>query len=252
LLFELGHVGAQEVTLVSRKRIQVGTSSHRRKLLDWYDERVTAYHEAGHAVVGTTLFGNFASVDILPTDERLGGHYLRGPGVGDYALSVMEQPGPRERLVWRHARRRCIGHIWHCMAGYAAESILQGRRRPLLFGEHAAPDDAEPGDDIWQVHEAARLVMMLDDGGDAERADTARMGEVWRTIITPEWRRLRPWVREHWAHVAAVAAALLAHRHLDAERFYGALERLPPPRHPRFWVESLGRPSLPPTRHIAK
>lgn len=163
------------------------------------DERtVTAWHEAGHAVVGMATTGNVASATIEATGDALGWV-------------------DRERLEWwtaeQLAARRhelspgrfllgALAAARFAIAGNAAEGILQRR----TVETWSPPDHRSALEFCGLIYpDATRIVF--------ERECTAT----------------RRWLLQHRAHLSAIAAALLTHGTVDRDGLHCAIEALPFP-----------------------
>src|SRR6266849_10268481 len=90
------------------------------------EPRVTAWHEAGHAMVGYLEFGNPGPVTIVPTDDVLGSQVtLRGFGLASNDLREVARTRPNL------AEERARAMLRYKLAGQAAESVLLGRLRSI-------------------------------------------------------------------------------------------------------------------------
>ena len=150
------------------------------------EETLTAYHEAGHAVIGYALGG---VVDSL----QLGGE--------------SDDQSPRRfadcRIRWGrvdpHGDWQVQCEVLTILAGPAAEMIYRG--------EQLSPADFGPWEDDWtQAWEIGRALAV----------DVTRRAEVLRFLVI----RLEQLMRDDrcWPAVAALADELLAHEFLDRDR----------------------------------
>ena len=150
------------------------------------DETLSAYHEAGHAVIAYALGGAVDSIQLGgEADDRL----------------------PRRfgecRIHWGrvdpHANWQVQREVLTILAGPAAEMIY--------LGEQLHPADFSPWQADWQ--NAWEI-------GKALTEDATRRGEIlWQLVI-----RLERLMRDDrcWPAVAALADELLAHEFLDREQ----------------------------------
>ena len=149
------------------------------------DETLTAYHEAGHAVVGYLLGGRIESVS------------LGGDGSDDLPNRFGDcrvNWGPVDAVAdWQLQRE-----ILTLLAGPVAEMVYRGEKlHPAFFG---------PWSEDWQQSMIRAQVISEDP---AVRTRALEM-----LII-----RLHQWLsgRDCWAAIAAVADHLLAHEYVQEE-----------------------------------
>jgi cell division protease FtsH len=103
----------------AREKIAFGRE--RRRLMDDEDRKITAYHEAGHALVQAVVDdGNLPvhKVTIIPRGQSLG--------------STMFMP---KKDVLNHSRRRLLNQICCGMGGRAAEEIVLGEMTSGASGD---------------------------------------------------------------------------------------------------------------------
>lgn len=162
--------------------------------------RRTAWHEAGHSLVGHSQFGNYGSVTIIP--ER-GGRVLgrqHTDRIGLWSLETLTQmlsalpDGPNYAMAAACARIR------HLLAGRAAESLLLGRLRPRFVLD----DDTTL---------ALRYTWIA--CGKPPRDEECPIAE-W--VLVSEWRRTRDWLKKHLRHLRRFANTLLRKRTLSANQ----------------------------------
>lgn len=141
-----------------------------------YVRRVTAYHEAGHAVIAARFGAHIVKASIIPDGKR--GGYVRWSPVRDYPPNVMITPEE-----WRK-----INHERECIVTLAGE-IAQTRYAPRSLRR------MWPYSDIVDTTRSAR-----DAHGDIE-------------LIAPYIKyltlRTRKLVDECWEEIERVAIALL-------------------------------------------
>ena len=151
----------------------------------------TAYHEAGHLVIGMLFGFRCSSVSIRPDEAR-----------GSLGRVI-----PREEYAGQAAgeiSRRAI-EPWVCVlfAGYAAEARFAPDARD------AAREGAR-GDDDQAEDYLERAGMANDSTRHLLRARTAAL------------------IEEHWATIESVARALLRHEEFDATEVERICERAAP------------------------
>lgn len=161
------------------------------KILD-DEETLTAYHEAGHAVIGYALGG---CVDSLQLGGEADDHMPKR--FGDCRI-VWGRVDPN--TDWQRQRE-----ILTILAGPAAEMLYRGERfHPQKFG---------PWQDDWQ--HAWKIA------GDLAE-DTVRRNRMLCQLLL----RLEALMRRDqcWAAIAALADELLAHDFLEREQAHEILE----------------------------
>lgn len=146
-------------------------------------ERLTAYHEAGHAAVARRLGVAVRSVTVVPDDEASGRTWHSGPG--SWFRPDIEVDG--------RTRNRIEAHIMIALAGGEAEDAFLGERS----GDGLGPDNDN----------AVGLALYM--SGDSEEASAYL-----------EWLRLRTrnMLRQELVRceVEAIAAALLDRKRVRA------------------------------------
>lgn len=148
---------------------------------------MTAYHEAGHAVMAHLVGQIVTAVEIVGDEEHSG---------SVCSLRFGGQPTSGESLA---EARTLETRILCLVAGGAAEDILTGERRPR----------ESDGD----LDEAARLALRLVEEWHqvVPMLDEARDGAV-------------DVLRNHWEAVEALALRLLVHRRLSGEEVRRLIE----------------------------
>jgi ATP-dependent Zn protease len=152
---------------------------------DINQDRVTAYHEAGHAVAAWTFGMRFKRVTIVPKDDSLGSLTLSmwGTSVSPDLLSTDDAEDVE------YIRRRIVVSL----AGGLAEEVLTG-----------APNDTMRSHDLHSAVDLAGYVTRsLEDMEEYLDSASLSASEV---------------VRGNWAVIEALAGALLEHRTLNFEQ----------------------------------
>jgi ATP-dependent Zn protease len=151
----------------------------------------TAYHEAGHLVIGMVLGFRCSSVSIRPDEAR---------GSLGRVVPLEGRDGPMADTISRGKVER-----WVCVlyAGYAAEV----RFAP---DAHDAARDGARGDDAQADDSLERAGRTSDSTRHLLRARTAEL------------------VEQHWAVIESVARALLRHEEFDAVQAERICERAVP------------------------
>lgn len=97
---------------IDEARDKISFGRERRKLMDEEDRKITAYHEAGHAIVQVVVDDGHLpvhKVTIIPRGQSLG--------------STMFMP---KKDLLNHSKRRLLNQICCGMGGRAAEEIVMG------------------------------------------------------------------------------------------------------------------------------
>ncbi|MEM6472105.1 MAG: cell division protein FtsH [Planctomycetota bacterium] len=149
------------------------------------EETITAYHEAGHAVMAFALGGQIDSIGLYAeADEWLPERY------GDCHIN------------WGRVNVNCSWQVQRevltLLAGPVAEMIYRG--------EDIHPAQYPPWQYDWML--ASRRVR------DAVSAQ-ADCGKIMETLLA--WLKSHLSLSENWAAVAAVADELLAHEYMDGD-----------------------------------
>ncbi|CAI8307393.1 MAG: ATP-dependent zinc metalloprotease FtsH [Opitutia bacterium UBA7350] len=101
-----------EMQDLDEARDKISFGRERRKLMDEEDRRITAYHEAGHALVQAIVDDGqmpVHKVTIIPRGQSLG--------------STMFMP---KKDILNHSKRRLLNQICCAMGGRCAEEIVMG------------------------------------------------------------------------------------------------------------------------------
>ena len=173
----------------------------RRARRQFTPRECTAYHEAGHALIGHLHFGNEGPIWV---DEEGNGQAITlratwtAPKIAA-ALQKTKAGSERSRMLVGTAEKG----MRHALAGKAAASILTGRR---------------PSMKSWDFIEAVAFHISSIRGG-LRPSESAT-----DSAIAAQYQLVRRYLRQNWEHVDAVAQALLASS--------GAL-------HQELWLEAM-------------
>jgi cell division protease FtsH len=193
------------------EKVQLGTA--RNVVIPECDRRRTAYHEAGHALLGMLLPGAdpVRKVSIIPRGRALG-VTLSTPDNDRYGYDVT------------YLRGRIVG----ALGGMAAEQEVYG---VVTTG---AESDLEMVTRIarsmvgrWGMSDRIGRVSVLPSDGDARMSGTsdamlAAVDEEVRRITDECYTEARRLLRDHRAQLDAIVAALLARETLDEPEVYAA------------------------------
>ena len=191
-------IGRDAVTVIVAK-LSEWKKAYRNATAQWSHERLTTYHEAGHAVAAVTLGIGLVSVSIVPDEARdsCGIGHCRTDGLWAVRRFRMEarialakcdaDPPALDEYVWSGARNRAEKYWMLALAGCFAEAE-HARRRDAVF----------PSDDDFAVVEDLAHWITFDP---EERHDIAvRLGTTTHKLVN-----------SHWPEIVAVAKALLQH-----------------------------------------
>ena len=164
---------------------------------------LTAWHEAGHALVCAFYYGNVESVTIVPDGNILGKQQARPCAhlTPEY-VRFLRNTGYEElsQGLAKHA-------IQWCLAGRAAESVMLGR----AVDWKGTPD--------------------FDNANTLARACTPRGVnplKYYESSLLCEWGNVRRWLKAHRPHLQRVSDVLLARQTISGAEFWDAIEELPP------------------------
>jgi len=155
--------------------------------------RVTAIHEAGHAVASYFLHVKIKAVTIIPAEDALGEvthppiRFASSPGVFDDSVRGID---------------RAERHIIVLWAGQLAQRKHAPRSRWRVSG---SADREAAMKLFWHITSADEK---------ARNLQSALL-----------WRRAELLVEQHWKSILAVADALLEHKTLDADGVRAAVDR---------------------------
>jgi cell division protease FtsH len=211
-----------EMQDLDEARDKISFGRERRKLMDDEDRKITAYHEAGHALVQAVVDDGHLpvhKVTIIPRGQSLG--------------STMFMP---KKDVLNHSKRRLLNQICCGMGGRAAEEIVMGDITSGASG------------DIRMVTKTARHMVcdwgMTDLGPVAygENKDHIFLGqEIERSqnyseqtaqkidkaihdIVDAQYHRSLDILNKHRTHLDVCAEALLEHETIDGKHVQEILE----------------------------
>ncbi len=207
---------------IDEARDKISFGRERRKLMDDEDRKITAYHEAGHAIVQAVVDDGHLpvhKVTIIPRGQSLG--------------STMFMP---KKDLLNHSKRRLLNQICCGMGGRAAEEIVMGDITSGASG------------DIRMVTKTARHMVcdwgMTDLGpvayGDAKdhvflgqeiqrsqnysEQTAQRIDQMIHAIVEEQHQRSLQILNEHRRALDVCAEALLEHETIDGKHVHEILE----------------------------
>lgn len=210
----------QEVVDEARDKISYGRE--RRKLMDEEDKRITAYHEAGHALIQSVVDdGNLPvhKVTIIPRGQSLG--------------STMFVP---KKDMLNHSKKRVINQICCAMGGRVAEAVVFDEitsgasgdiRMATKLARHMVCD--------WGMSELGMIAYGENQehvflGKEISRSqnyseETARkIDEAIRQIVDEQYDRAMKIITEKRDKLDGIAQALLDYETIDGKHVHEILE----------------------------
>jgi len=213
---------AVEMQDIDEARDKISFGRERRKLMDDEDRKITAYHEAGHALVQAAVDDGHLpvhKVTIIPRGQSLG--------------STMFMP---KKDVLNHSKRRLKNQICCGMGGRAAEEIVMGDitsgasgdiRMVTKTARHMVCDwgmtdlgpvaYGENKDHVFLGQEVARNQNYSEQT--AQKIDNAI-----HAIVDKEYLRALDILKEHRKALDVCAEALLEHETIDGKHVHEILE----------------------------
>jgi len=211
-----------EMQDIDDARDKISFGRERRKLMDDEDRKITAYHEAGHAIVQAVIDDGHLpvhKVTIIPRGQSLG--------------STMFMP---KKDVLNHSRRRLLNQICCGMGGRVAEEIVMGDitsgasgdiRMVTKTARHMVCDwgmtdlgpvaYGENKDHVFLGQEIQRSQNYSEQT--AQKID----GEIHR-IVEAQHRRCLEILKENRKALDICAEALLEHETIDGKHVHEILE----------------------------
>jgi cell division protease FtsH len=213
---------AVEMQDIDEARDKISFGRERRKLMDDEDRKITAYHEAGHALVQAVVDDGHLpvhKVTIIPRGQSLG--------------STMFMP---KKDLLNHSKRRLLNQICCGMGGRAAEEIVMGDitsgasgdiRMVTKTARHMVCDwgmtdlgpvaYGENKDHVFLGQEVARSQNYSEQT--AQKIDNAI-----HDIVEKEYKRSLEILKKHRKELDVCAEALLEHETIDGKHVHEILE----------------------------
>ena len=211
-----------EMQDIDEARDKISFGRERRKLMDDEDRKITAYHEAGHALVQAVVDDGHLpvhKVTIIPRGQSLG--------------STMFMP---KKDVLNHSKRRLLNQICCGMGGRAAEEIVMGDitsgasgdiRMVTKTARHMVCDWGmtelgpvalgENKDHVFLGQEVARSQNYSEET--AQKID-----RMIHEIVDEQYKRSLDILNEHRKALDVCAEALLEHETIDGQHVNEILE----------------------------
>jgi cell division protease FtsH len=199
------------------EKIILGTE--RQLLIQPEDRLRTAYHEAGHAVVGMLVEGADAvrKISIIPRGMSLG-VTLAAPDVDRF----------------NYSERELLAKIEFALGGRAAEELVFGDLTTGAEGDiKQVTDLARHMVGRWGMSRQIGMIAMPEGAGPGEHIPSERMREAFdaetQRIVSIAYARVEELLRENRDALESLVQALLEHETLDEAAAYAAAGMPAPP-----------------------
>ena len=213
---------AVEMNDLDEARDKISFGRERRKLMDDEDRKITAYHEAGHALVQAVVDDGHMpvhKVTIIPRGQSLG--------------STMFMP---KKDLLNHSKRRLLNQICCGMGGRSAEEIVMGDitsgasgdiRMVTTTARHMVCDwgMTELGPIAYGESQSHAYMGTVGAGAKNYSEETAqKIDQVIHDIVQEQYIRSLQILNEHRAALDTMADALLEHETIDGQHVNEILE----------------------------
>jgi cell division protease FtsH len=204
----------------AREKVQFGRE--RRRLMDDEEKKLTAYHEAGHALVQAVLDDGHLpvhKVTIIPRGRSLG--------------STMFIP---KKDVLTHAKKRMLNQIAMGLGGRIAEEVVLGDissgaagdiKQVTKIARHMVCDwGMSPLGPVayGDHHDTVFLGREITRNENISEETARKIDEEIHRIITEQYERASQIIREHRAALDKIAEALLEHETIDGKHVLEILQ----------------------------
>ncbi|MGC6424981.1 MAG: ATP-dependent zinc metalloprotease FtsH [Lentimonas sp.] len=211
-----------EMDDLDEARDKISFGRERRKLMDDEDRKITAYHEAGHALIqGIVDDGHMPvhKVTIIPRGQSLG--------------STMFMP---KKDLLNHSKRRLVASLCCLMGGRAAEEIVMGDVTSGASGDiRMATRTARQMVCDWGMSELGMVALgenqsggYLGHGGmstkDYSEETAQKIDTIVRDIIKEQYDRALDILNTHREALDKIADALLEHETIDGKHVLEIIE----------------------------
>lgn len=211
-----------EMDDLDEARDKISFGRERRKLMDDEDRKITAFHEAGHALIqGIVDDGHMPvhKVTIIPRGQSLG--------------STMFMP---KKDLLNHSKRRLINDICCTMGGRAAEEIVMGDVTSGASGDiRMATKTARHMVCDWGMSELGMVALgesqsggYMGHGGVASKnysEETAqKIDSLVHDLIQEQYARALEILNGHRSALDTIAEALIEHETIDGKHVLEIIE----------------------------
>jgi cell division protease FtsH len=202
-----------EMNDLDEARDKISFGRERRKLMDDEDRKITAYHEAGHALVQALIDDGHMpvhKVTIIPRGQSLG--------------STMFMP---KKDILNHSKRRLLNQICCGLGGRGAEEIVNGDQTSGASGDiRMVTSVARHMVCEWGMSELgpiaygdsqshAYMGQMASGAKDYSEATAQRIDKIILEIVEEQQARCMQLLNEHRTALDLTAEALLEHETID-------------------------------------
>ena len=207
---------------IDEARDKISFGRERRKLMDDEDRKITAYHEAGHALIqGIVDDGHMPvhKVTIIPRGQSLG--------------STMFMP---KKDMLNHSKRRLINDICCTMGGRAAEEIVLGDVTSGASGDiRMASKTARHMVCDWGMSELGMVALGESQSGsyyghggvgakNYSEETAQKIDKIVHDLIQDQYARALDILNEHRKALDLIAEALLEHETIDGKHVLEIIE----------------------------
>ena len=211
-----------EMQDIDEARDKISFGRERRKLMDDEDRKITAYHEAGHAIVQAVVDdGNMPvhKVTIIPRGQSLG--------------STMFMP---KKDILNHSKRRLLNQICCAMGGRCAEEIVMGDITSGASGDiQMATKTARHMVCDWGMTDLGHVAygenkdhvflgQEIQRSQNYSEATAQRIDKTIHDIVEEQYVRALAILKEHDSALDVCAEALLEHETIDGKHVQEILE----------------------------
>jgi cell division protease FtsH len=211
-----------EINDLDEARDKISFGRERRKLMDDEDRKITAYHEAGHALVQAVVDDGHMpvhKVTIIPRGQSLG--------------STMFMP---KKDILNHSKRRLLNQICCGLGGRSAEEIVMGDmtsgasgdiRMVTSLARHMVCEwgMTELGPVAYGDSQSHAYMGQMASGSKNYSEETAqRIDKVIFGIVDEQAQRSLQILNDHRTALDVMADALLEHETIDGVHVHEILE----------------------------
>lgn len=202
-----------EMNDLDEARDKISFGRERRKLMDDEDRKITAYHEAGHALVQALIDDGHMpvhKVTIIPRGQSLG--------------STMFMP---KKDILNHSKRRLLNQICCGLGGRGAEEIVNGDQTSGASGDiRMVTSVARHMVCEWGMSELgpiaygdsqshAYMGQIASGSKDYSEATAQKIDKIILDIVEQQQARCMDLLKEHRKALDLTAEALLEHETID-------------------------------------
>ncbi len=205
-------------------KVIAGPEKHSR-VIPQHERELTAYHEAGHAVVMHTLPGQdpVSQISIVPRG-RAGGMTISLPEEDRSYLSKQYMEDQIAALLGgRVAEKLCLGDISTGASNDIQRATAIARKMVASYGmsERLGTVAFDSG------HDEVFIGRTMSQGRSYSEAVAAQIDQEVQAVVGGAYQRCETILREHQDQLDAVARYLLEHETMDREAFLSVMDGVP-------------------------